>query len=156
MLPCALCWAHSVFFVRELDKNKPERVPSTWNVRRKTYTRVNNKIGRPRFRLLTTKGCFLSFMSANSNHGLQKSPKISPMPGAPGPVAFGQNLGPGVLPQAHYLIPGLGTQAQLPGLGYETRRFAFKMNKFCSKNNIRRCSKLVDCWFTPGCVINGT
>ena len=49
------------------------------------------------------------------------SPKISPMPGAPGPVAFGQNLGPGVLPQAHYLIPGLGTQAHLPGLGYETR-----------------------------------
>jgi len=44
------------------------------------------------------------------------------MPGAPGPVAFGQNLGPGVLPQAHYLIPGLGTQAHLPGLGYETRR----------------------------------
>ena len=39
----------------------------------------------------------------------------------PGPVAFGQNLGPGALPQAHYLIPGLGTQAHLPGLGYETR-----------------------------------
>ena len=27
----------------------------------------------------------------------------------------------------------------------EPARFAFKMNKFCSKNNIRRCSKLVDC-----------
>ena len=35
-------------------------------------------------------------------------------------------------------------------------RFAFKMNKFCSVFDIRRCSKLVDCWFTPGCVINGT
>ena len=44
-------------------------------------------------------------------------PFVSP----PGPVAFGQNLGPGALPQAHYLIPGLGTQAQIPGLGYETR-----------------------------------
>ena len=43
----------------------------------------------------------------------------------PGPVAFGQNLGPGALPQAHYLIPGLGTQAQIPGLGYETRRGTF-------------------------------
>jgi len=41
-------------------------------------------------------------------------------------------------------------------------RFAFKMNKFCSVFDIRRCSKLiwlffatgcvVDCSFTPGCV----